>query len=166
MMIIMSMSFMLSITFIFMNHPLSMGLILILQTISISMMLGMIKGTFWFSYILLITMISGALVLFIYMASVASNEKFSTPWKMISINLAIMSCMVLASILTDQMLFIFIWSVKMEASTMHDMMASLSKLFSSINMSMTMLLVVYLFITMIVVNYIVTMFDGPLRPKF
>nr|AYQ19091.1 NADH dehydrogenase subunit 6 [Amarygmini sp. ACP-2013] len=67
---------MLTITFMFMMHPLSMGLILLCQTITISMITGMMNQNFWFSYILFLIMVGGMLILFMYMTSIASNEKF------------------------------------------------------------------------------------------
>nr|AWN56260.1 NADH dehydrogenase subunit 6 [Euschistus heros] len=72
----------LSMMMMWMNHPLSMGLILILQTIMIAMIAGFMAKSFFFSYIITIIMLSGALVLFIYMASVASNEKFNSHVKL------------------------------------------------------------------------------------
>nr|YP_010415155.1 NADH dehydrogenase subunit 6 [Tribolium freemani]URX54549.1 NADH dehydrogenase subunit 6 [Tribolium freemani] len=74
--LIMSCSLTLSITFIFLNHPLSLGLILLIQTTLISLISGNMISSFWFSYILFLIMIGGMLILFMYMTSIASNEKF------------------------------------------------------------------------------------------
>nr|YP_010464285.1 NADH dehydrogenase subunit 6 [Chlorophila portschinski]UUL71662.1 NADH dehydrogenase subunit 6 [Chlorophila portschinski] len=76
--IILSINIMLSTLFILMNHPLSMGVVLLLQTVSISMITGNLMLNFWYSYVLFLIMIGGMLILFMYMTSIASNEKFKT----------------------------------------------------------------------------------------
>nr|AND96561.1 NADH deshydrogenase subunit 6 [Tiniocellus spinipes] len=65
-----------SILTIWMKHPLSMGLILLIQTINMTLYMGYYHLNYWFSYILFLIMVGSMLILFIYMTSVASNEKF------------------------------------------------------------------------------------------
>nr|QHD19775.1 NADH dehydrogenase subunit 6 [Rodolia quadrimaculata] len=65
---------------IFMKHPIMIGLIILMQTISIGWLIGSMNLNFWFSYILILITIGGLLVLFIYMTSLASNEKFNKNW--------------------------------------------------------------------------------------
>nr|AND96535.1 NADH deshydrogenase subunit 6 [Onthophagus diabolicus] len=65
-----------SMFLIWLKHPLSLGLILLIQTINMALYLGFYHLNYWFSYILFLIMIGGMLILFIYMTSVASNEKF------------------------------------------------------------------------------------------
>nr|AXS66168.1 NADH dehydrogenase subunit 6 [Cerambycidae sp. 9 KM-2017] len=65
-----------SLIFITLNHPLSLGLMLLIQTILTSLLIGFMNLNYWFSYILFLVMIGGMLILFIYMTSIASNEKF------------------------------------------------------------------------------------------
>lgn len=57
-------------------HPLSTGIILLVQTITISVSARLFKTTYWFSYILFLIFLGGILILFIYVTSLASNEKF------------------------------------------------------------------------------------------
>nr|ARH54725.1 NADH dehydrogenase subunit 6 [Trachys troglodytiformis] len=71
-----------SLMFLMLNHPMSMGFNLLIQAVIISMMTGMMNLNFWYSYILFLVMIGGMLVLFIYMTSIASNEKFYYTMKM------------------------------------------------------------------------------------
>nr|YP_010464337.1 NADH dehydrogenase subunit 6 [Opatrum subaratum]UUL71714.1 NADH dehydrogenase subunit 6 [Opatrum subaratum] len=73
---LLTISVILSILFVTMNHPLSAGMILLLNTIMISLITGNLNQNFWFSYILFLIMIGGMLILFMYMTSIASNEKF------------------------------------------------------------------------------------------
>nr|YP_010591385.1 NADH dehydrogenase subunit 6 [Morphostenophanes yunnanus]QXF60333.1 NADH dehydrogenase subunit 6 [Morphostenophanes yunnanus] len=69
-------SLVMSTALIMMKHPVSMGTILLLQTTSIALMMASFSPDLWFSYILFLIMVGGMLVLFMYMTSVASNEKF------------------------------------------------------------------------------------------
>nr|BBB16307.1 NADH dehydrogenase subunit 6 [Pagurus sp. D20M] len=68
---------MFSISFMRVSHPLSTGLILLFQTTLVAVASGTLNKTFWFSYILFLIFLGGMLVLFIYVASLASNEQFS-----------------------------------------------------------------------------------------
>nr|ALI86981.1 NADH dehydrogenase subunit 6 [Cryptolestes turcicus] len=56
--------FFISLMFMFLNHPLSMGLMLLLQTICISILSGIMMINFWYSYMIFLIMIGGMLVLF------------------------------------------------------------------------------------------------------
>nr|QZI85961.1 NADH dehydrogenase subunit 6 [Sycanus falleni] len=151
-----------SISFLFLKHPLSMGFLLIIQTIMVSLISGLLINNFWFSYILLITMLSGALVLFIYMASVASNEKFYTSIKMISF---ISISMILTTIWTFLSEKELSWTLLESSSLSNNQILSLMKLFNLHNTMITIMIISYLFITMIVISYIVNVFEGPLRTK-
>nr|ARO34903.1 NADH dehydrogenase subunit 6 [Corynis lateralis] len=65
-----------TIVFFFMKTPMTMGLSLLLQTFLIAAITGMNSMSFWFSYILFLIMIGGMLILFTYMSSLTSNQKF------------------------------------------------------------------------------------------
>nr|ALO77032.1 NADH deshydrogenase subunit 6 [Sphindus dubius] len=62
--------------FMFLQHPLLQGLALFIFNISAALMLGMLKLNFFYAYILFLIMIGGMMILFMYMTSIASNEKF------------------------------------------------------------------------------------------
>nr|QKY63907.1 NADH dehydrogenase subunit 6 [Triatoma rubida] len=154
-----------SITFLLTKHPLSMGLTLIIQTLMVAMMTGLMINMFWFSYILVISMLSGMLVLFIYMASVASNEKFHTTWSMLLYILPLMILSIVLFFIMDQMDTSSMFISLEKNSVGAGYLISLSKLFNMNNMLITMLLVSYLFLTMIAVSYIASTYEGPLRMK-
>nr|UYA97587.1 NADH dehydrogenase subunit 6 [Megacopta cribraria] len=153
MQMLLSMMTTLSVIMMFMKHPLSMGMILIAQTLVIAITTGMMVKTFFFSYIVTIIMMSGALVLFIYMASVASNEKFNP-----SIKIAMMFMMTIATT----------WMMK--TSEIHHNMQSqeikmVVKMFNMTNAFMTMMMILYLLFTMITASSIANIKEGPLRMK-
>nr|YP_010002937.1 NADH dehydrogenase subunit 6 [Gonocephalum sp. MT-2015-Zz052324]ANT72394.1 NADH dehydrogenase subunit 6 [Gonocephalum sp. MT-2015-Zz052324] len=82
---LLTISVLMSVLFISMNHPLSAGMILLINTITISLITGNLNQNFWFSYILFLILIGGMLILFMYMTSIASNEKFKTNPMMVMI---------------------------------------------------------------------------------
>nr|AKE36798.1 NADH dehydrogenase subunit 6 [Rubiconia intermedia] len=155
-MFILSAMMTLSLTLMFLNHPLSMGLILILQTIMTSMIIGYMLTSFLFSYILIIIMLSGALVLFIYMASLASNEKFK-----VSTNMAVMSLLML------MIMMIMNYNNKIYPlnSLQYEETASLIKIFNTMTSQITIMAIIYLLLTMIVVSNVAKVNQGPLRMK-
>nr|AND96639.1 NADH deshydrogenase subunit 6 [Drepanocerus kirbyi] len=81
-MIMMMIMMFMSILIIWLKHPLSMGLILLIHTINMAMFMGYYHLNYWFSYILFLILIGSMLILFIYMTSVASNEKFNLSMKL------------------------------------------------------------------------------------
>lgn len=64
----------LSILFLIYKHPLILRIILISQTTAILLITGIISQSFWFSYILLLVIIGGILILFIYIISLIFNQ--------------------------------------------------------------------------------------------
>nr|QMP96770.1 NADH dehydrogenase subunit 6 [Eratyrus mucronatus] len=154
-----------SITFLITKHPLSMGLTLIIQTILVAMTTGLMINMFWFSYILIITMLSGMLVLFIYMASVASNEKFHTSWSMTLYILPLTLLSIILSFIADQSSNKKMWPAMKKNMLESEELISLLKLFNLYNLSITIMLVSYLFLTMIAITYVTNIHEGPLRMK-
>nr|ASN66025.1 NADH dehydrogenase subunit 6 [Cicindela campestris] len=170
----MIMNMLMTSIFMFMNHPMSMGLVLLIQTILISIMSGMMSYTFWFSYIVFLVMLGGMLVLFIYMTSLASNEMFQFSSK-------IMLFMFMMITLTSMMLIVFpdnqmIISMIKNSNSLeminsmsfmnNENLITLNKIYNSPNNLITILLINYLLITLIAVVKITSINIGPLRQKF
>nr|AVE15505.1 NADH dehydrogenase subunit 6 [Parablepharis kuhlii asiatica] len=161
--LLLSASMMLSIIFLVLNHPLSMGLILLLQTIFICLISGFMSYTFWFSYILILIYLGGMLVLFMYVTSLASNEMFFYSNKII---IAIITLPIILS-------YIYYFNLKyymnlyenMENSLMLNFITnnSLLKMYNQPMNMMTVLIVAYLFLTLIAVVKIININKGPLR---
>nr|AFC36308.1 NADH dehydrogenase subunit 6 [Chelonarium sp. MJTNT-2012] len=165
-MMTMTMMIMLTLTmsFLLTKHPLSMGMNLLLMTVTVAIMTGMMFTNTWFSYIMFMIMIGGMLVLFIYMTSIASNEKFKFSMKTLMIMMTLMM-MSATTILIDQNLMNT--NIKSEeitkalTKTSYEMM--LTK-FMNMPMSMIMtMLIIYLLIAMIATVKITNINKGPLR---
>nr|AWN56176.1 NADH dehydrogenase subunit 6 [Chinavia impicticornis]AWN56189.1 NADH dehydrogenase subunit 6 [Chinavia ubica] len=152
-----SMMITMSIILLYLNHPLSMGLILIIQTLITAMIIGYMMSSFLFSYIIIIIMLSGALVLFIYMASIASNEKFKSPITMI-----IMSVMIM---MMTFMFMVFNNNLFMANNISMNEITSIIKIFNTLTAQITMMMIMYLLLTMIAVSNIASVTYGPLRMK-
>nr|YP_009995425.1 NADH dehydrogenase subunit 6 [Ochthebius magnannulatus]YP_009995438.1 NADH dehydrogenase subunit 6 [Ochthebius mediterraneus]QNP09841.1 NADH dehydrogenase subunit 6 [Ochthebius magnannulatus]QNP09867.1 NADH dehydrogenase subunit 6 [Ochthebius mediterraneus] len=154
----------LSMNFMFMIHPLSMGMTLLIQTIVISLITGMLNFNYWFSYILFIVMIGGMLVLFIYMTSIASNEKFKFNNKLMILWIMMMMMIFIMFLYSDMMLMMInCFNYIINNNSNYFMMSKFLNKPSNIIMFM---IIIYLFITLIAVVKITDLKSGPLRQKF
>nr|AGN53000.1 NADH dehydrogenase subunit 6 [Samia cynthia cynthia] len=155
----------------FLNHPLSMGLMILIQTLLTCLLSGMMIKTYWFSYILFLTFLGGLLVLFIYVSSIASNELFS-----FNLNMKMFIFFMLFFTILMMMMF---WNnlnwmnfninnsemINFSNSIMflNENKINLNKLYNNQNFLITYLLIVYLFITLVTMVKITNIFYGPLR---
>nr|QRW36329.1 NADH dehydrogenase subunit 6 [Hydroporus despectus] len=171
--IIISLNLMLSMIFLFMNHPMSMGMILMIQTILIVLITGMYSYSFWFSYILFLIMIGGMLILFMYMTSLVSNEKFLYS-KNITLSIMMMLIIIMIMyIIKDSMLINYIQKNSNMCESLNNMtlyknenLNSLFMLYNNPNFLINILMINYLLITLIAVVKITKSNTGPLRQKF
>nr|YP_004778161.1 NADH dehydrogenase subunit 6 [Liriomyza sativae]ADO79015.1 NADH dehydrogenase subunit 6 [Liriomyza sativae]AFL93392.1 NADH dehydrogenase subunit 6 [Liriomyza sativae] len=158
-----------SFIFLQMNHPLAMGLMLLIQTMLMSLLTGMIAKTFWFSYILFLIFLGGMLVLFIYTTSLASNEMFSFSTKLFLNTMLYLLISMFIIFLIDKT-YIYNMFMNTEMMNMNDLISflpenttSLYKLYNYPTNFTTILIVNYLLITMIAIVKITNLFFGPLR---
>nr|YP_010363587.1 NADH dehydrogenase subunit 6 [Cephalallus oberthueri]UNZ12701.1 NADH dehydrogenase subunit 6 [Cephalallus oberthueri] len=158
----------LSIMFIFLNHPLSFGLVLLIQSTLISLMTGLMNYNFWFSYILFLIMIGAMLILFIYMTSIASNEKFKFSYKLMMLTIIMMLFSTLLLMLIDFYLFSFnLYSYdNMNQETQKINNLSMNKYMNYPTNLIFFSMIIYLLITLIMVVKITNLNYGPLRQKF
>lgn len=162
-------------SFLFINHPLSIGFLLIVQTLLISLFTGIYSYSFWFSYSLFLIFIGGILILFIYITSLASNEtfKFNINKKLIIFWYLLFFLIFLIFYLNDfKFLSIEIKKINDDKNSLFIIkiiaeknIITLNKIYNfPINM-ITIILVFYLFLTLITSVKITNIFKGPLRTK-
>nr|YP_009328105.1 NADH dehydrogenase subunit 6 [Trigonidium sjostedti]APD14952.1 NADH dehydrogenase subunit 6 [Trigonidium sjostedti] len=165
--IIFSVSSTLNFLFIMSSHPMLITLIIIIQTLMLCLLMNFFSLSLWFSYILFLTFLGGMLILFIYITSLASNEKFSiNPIKMF-----ISSSIIMISMLTLLFLFNMNNSILMNQDTMilqnfliqTESPNNLNILYNKPNYFITLMMVMYLLITLIIVVYISNPKMGSLR---
>nr|ASM82745.1 NADH dehydrogenase subunit 6 [Hapalopeza occipitalis] len=161
--LLMGISLTLSIIFLFLNHPLSMGLILFIQAVMMCLISGSLSFSFWFSYILLLIYLGGMLVLFMYITSLASNEMFYFSNKIFF----------LIGILPLIMVGIYMMKINYKLN-LHENMeyynsliiqsnSFLLKMYNQPMNMITIMLAAYLFLTLIAVVKIINIYKGPLR---
>nr|YP_009040750.1 NADH dehydrogenase subunit 6 [Maruca testulalis]AIA77359.1 NADH dehydrogenase subunit 6 [Maruca testulalis]AKH04974.1 NADH dehydrogenase subunit 6 [Maruca vitrata] len=165
---------MFSFSMIFLNHPLSMGLMILIQTMLTCLISSIMMSSYWFSYILFLTFLGGLLVLFIYVSSIASNEIFTISFPMKMMMMMMISFIIIISIIKMNNLKWMNFNMNLEMNSFfHKFMffnnenkINLSKLYNNQTFLLMMMMIIYLFITLIAVVKITNIFYGPLRSSF
>nr|YP_010167004.1 NADH dehydrogenase subunit 6 [Arctia plantaginis]QRW36446.1 NADH dehydrogenase subunit 6 [Arctia plantaginis] len=155
----------------FLNNPLSMGLMILMQTLMICLISGMLIKTYWFSYILFLIFMGGLLVLFIYVSSIASNELFKTSFNFKIIFSVFFFILIMLQMFYFNNLFWLNFSFNSDMNNLflfdffinNENKMNLSKLYNNQTFMIMLMLVIYLFITLIAVVKITNIFYGPLR---
>nr|YP_009671912.1 NADH dehydrogenase subunit 6 [Polycheles baccatus]QCX31772.1 NADH dehydrogenase subunit 6 [Polycheles baccatus] len=153
-----------SLLFLFLKHPLSLGLALLLQTVNVCLASGMKMTSYWFSYILFLVFLGGLLVLFIYVTSLASNEKLNFSFPLV---LFFSTSWLLSSI------FFFFFDPLFSSFKINTLASSLipkvgfqqtiAAIYNPSSMVFTLFLVFYLLLCLLVVVKISNVHLGPLR---
>nr|YP_010016887.1 NADH dehydrogenase subunit 6 [Scorpiops tibetanus]QOJ45418.1 NADH dehydrogenase subunit 6 [Scorpiops tibetanus] len=126
-------------------HPLIMGLFLMISTSLVAFSTYFIFSFSWYSYIMILVFLGGMLILFIYIASLASNETMS-----FKISYLLFGMILLLIPTSDWVM------VKGENVV--------NKIYNFIPISMiTLFLASYLLLTFIAITKIVSVEMGPLR---
>nr|WNH42607.1 NADH dehydrogenase subunit 6 [Neoperla aethiopica] len=152
------------------THPLAMGLVLLIQTLIICLTTGLLAQSFWFSYILFLVFLGGLLVLFIYVTTLASNEMFS-------LAPSAFSMLVLFGLMAG-LIYMYLdpltLPLNLKSTDSYNSFLTLSseessmtlmKLYNNPTNLITLMLALYLFLTLIAVVQITKIFHGPLRQK-
>nr|YP_009045244.1 NADH dehydrogenase subunit 6 [Athyma perius]AHA03582.1 NADH dehydrogenase subunit 6 [Athyma perius] len=159
-----------SIFLYFINHPLAMGLMILIQALLTCLISGMLINTYWFSYILFLIFLGGLLVLFIYVSSVASNELFKINFINKFLMLYILFIMIFSILFKNNLIWmnfsfndemINLFNSKLFFNNEYNF--NLSKLYNKQNFWMMIMMIIYLFITLIAIVKITNIFFGPLR---
>nr|YP_009343080.1 NADH dehydrogenase subunit 6 [Procambarus acutus]APS87307.1 NADH dehydrogenase subunit 6 [Procambarus acutus] len=166
-MIFISTTVFISILFTRLVHPLSMGLTLFIQTLAICITSGFSNNSFWFSYILFLIFLGGMLVLFIYVASLASNEMFGISLNTLLTVTIIMSAICLTSFLVDPLLTSYKYSISSSSILFSYKFSNAplmtSTIYNSSSMMFTLFIITYLLLTLFAVVKIINVYSSPLR---
>nr|YP_010271167.1 NADH dehydrogenase subunit 6 [Tricentrus longivalvulatus]UKB86932.1 NADH dehydrogenase subunit 6 [Tricentrus longivalvulatus] len=137
------------------KSPMSMSLMLLTQTSLTIVMMNTNNSSSWVPLITFLTMIGGLMIIFMYMSSITSNEK-------LKMNLKMILPIIIMMMITEEMMMN--WpnhEIQLIHNSMNNMM-SVNKLYNK-SMMMTMMMILYLLLTMISINKIIKLFEGPLR---
>nr|YP_010459021.1 NADH dehydrogenase subunit 6 [Asura megala]UUB71785.1 NADH dehydrogenase subunit 6 [Asura megala] len=159
-----------SLFLLFFNNPLSMGFMILMQTLLICLISGMMMKTYWFSYILFLTFMGGLLVMFIYVSSIASNELFKPSLNMKMFMMIFFFILMIFQLMYMKNLFWLNFSFNSDMNNFffelfinNENKINLTKLYNNQTYMVMIMLVIYLFITLIAVVKITNIFYGPLR---
>nr|YP_001798464.1 NADH dehydrogenase subunit 6 [Trigoniophthalmus alternatus]ABS57562.1 NADH dehydrogenase subunit 6 [Trigoniophthalmus alternatus] len=153
--------------FMYSKHPILMGLTLMIQTLLISLLMGTIFSSYWFSYVLFLIFLGGLLVLFIYIASLASNDMFPTSMKSFMMTIIVLSTIIMMATLVDKLLIINKITNNQKINLIKSTIdISVSKFYIMSMSPMTVTLITYLFLTLIIAVKITKIYKGPLRNLF
>ncbi|YP_002808480.1 NADH dehydrogenase subunit 6 (mitochondrion) [Palaemon carinicauda] len=152
--------------FSFLTHPLASGLALIMQTILVCNTATLISGMSWFSYILFLIFLGATLVLFIYVASLASNEMFKINFKLTIILL--LPLLTIPVLLFSETLILpnketletsFFWSPQEITSIQF----KLNSMYNPTSANLTAVIILYLLLSLVIIVKLSSSFFGPLR---
>lgn len=146
-------------------------MIILIQTLLVSLISRIIIQTYWFSYILFLTFLGGLLVLFIYVSRIASNEIFNIKitTKILFIIIIIISLFI--RFFNYNLKWINLNINNYDIYKLFDIFLffnnenkiNLSKLYNNQTFITLIIIIIYLFITLIAVIKITNIFYGPLR---
>nr|QOL00683.1 NADH dehydrogenase subunit 6 [Menglacris maculata] len=165
---VMALSNVMNTNFIKLSHPMSMMLFIIIQTFLTGLITGMMMESFWLSYILFLTFLGGMLVLFIYITSIASNEMFQPKSISMIFTLMMWIIVMISLIILDKTMFIDFYKNTETENINHsinfqEMSMSLMKIYNSPTFIITMMMMIYLFLTLLAVVLITNINQGPIR---
>nr|YP_010021609.1 NADH dehydrogenase subunit 6 [Pnyxia scabiei]QOL10550.1 NADH dehydrogenase subunit 6 [Pnyxia scabiei] len=163
--LLLTLTMLMSLLFFKMKHPLSMGLILVIQTLLICLLINLLNESMWISYMLFLMFISGMLVLFMYITTLAPNELFLFSYKTLF-------TMTLITLFTIFILYSYNKYFNSKTQEMNNMnfnlinkenLMMMNKIYNYPINYLTMLLIIYLFMTLIITIKITNFNHGALR---
>nr|YP_009160742.1 NADH dehydrogenase subunit 6 [Pseudoniphargus daviui]CCB84639.2 NADH dehydrogenase subunit 6 [Pseudoniphargus daviui] len=155
-------SIILSLMFLLESSPLFLSLMIILQTITLALIITLFTMSSWFSFMLLMIYLSGMMIVFVYISSIASNELFSSNWYLIPLALILLLPFMILLLsshsppLSDSLSLLD--SNLSEISIIKTM-----KMYSKSLFTMTILMIIYLLLAMIMVTKNSSFSGGPMR---
>nr|YP_010586261.1 NADH dehydrogenase subunit 6 [Hydromanicus melli]UZZ44023.1 NADH dehydrogenase subunit 6 [Hydromanicus melli] len=154
----------LTITLMITKNPLLMGFLIIIQTLMLCLMMNFNSSIYWMSYITYLIMLGGILILFMYMCSISSNETIKFNPKIIFISTPFLAFMMFNFLSMN-------WINKNMTMTNYSIdfffnnnnIINISKMYNKFSMIMTIMLIIYLLISLTMVTTFANNDLGPLR---
>nr|YP_009240935.1 NADH dehydrogenase subunit 6 [Neoscona adianta]ALF63169.1 NADH dehydrogenase subunit 6 [Neoscona adianta] len=140
------MLFILGMLFVLSIQPMMVISSLIIIVLMYSMYLYWSLSSFWFSYMVILVMMSGVLVVFTYMMSVLPNESFEV-----------------SSLMMLVLGIVFLYKNTLYNDFIQDVSLSSMKIWVGVTMLMSLFLVVYLLFIMIMIVWVSMMEWGAIR---
>nr|YP_010278726.1 NADH dehydrogenase subunit 6 [Changbaninus pleiospicules]UKE80323.1 NADH dehydrogenase subunit 6 [Changbaninus pleiospicules] len=137
--------------------PMSMGILLLIQTTLSTILISKLTMSSWMAMIIFLMLIGGLLILFMYMSSIASNEKF-TP------NIFMIFPIMLIFLPMEEMMCETQMNEKLQTFMLNESI-TLMKIYNKKTMLITIMLFSYLLLAMISITSVIKIYKGPLRSK-
>nr|YP_010223319.1 NADH dehydrogenase subunit 6 [Macrohectopus branickii]UCL27452.1 NADH dehydrogenase subunit 6 [Macrohectopus branickii] len=155
-------SILLSALFLLFPAPLMMALVIITQALLVSLLTYMTLATSWLSFVLMLVFISAMMVVYAYVASLASNDFFYSRTHLpLSLPLLITTLIVLFTL--DQGPLDLSGASSLAEPDLTSTPMSVSKLYAPGAMAVTVFLVIYLLVSLVAVAKNASYCSGPLR---
>nr|QQQ88942.1 NADH dehydrogenase subunit 6 [Hyalella cajasi] len=142
-----------------MSSPLGMGVIVIIFSFFISLSMSLICATSWFSLLLFMLFLSGMMIIFMYVCSLASNEAHYYSFGAVYVVLALLMLSLIGPEISGTAAVSGLLSVEVKSSFL------MYKIYSFSVYLFAVMLIVYLLITLIAVVKISAVSEGPVRTK-
>ena len=135
---------------VYVNHPISLGFILIFYAL-VTGLLSIILRNSWFFYLLVLVFLGGVIILIIYISTLSANEKFFLD----NAGLPIMFVLFLSL----SLIFYFEFNNRINISIKN---CFISNVYEQSNSRLTIILILYLLLTILCVVKLVKFEKGPL----
>nr|QNE86032.1 NADH dehydrogenase subunit 6 [Beraea pullata] len=153
------------------NQPLIITIFMVFMNLILTMLMGIMNSSLWFSYIMFLIFISGLLILFIYISSLASNKTYQFKLNYFFINMLIIIMFFMILIFMNKSNFNYLFNLEITPMNLnmfnlnYENNLNLNKIFNKMSMIITILLMNYLLYTMIISIKIININKGPMRMK-
>nr|AXI98828.1 NADH dehydrogenase subunit 6 [Pseudoniphargus triasi] len=154
-------SLILSFMFLLESSPLFLSVIIITQTITLALIIYISTMSSWFSFMLLMIYLSGMMIVFIYVSSMASNEFFHSNSRLLpfTVVLSLFVAFLASSFSLNHAESLNLMDMNLTEITVLKTM----KMYSESLFIMTILLIIYLLLAMIMVVKNSSFSQGPMR---
>nr|YP_010926790.1 NADH dehydrogenase subunit 6 [Rhopalosiphum maidis]WKF54297.1 NADH dehydrogenase subunit 6 [Rhopalosiphum maidis] len=144
-----------------MKSPISSNLIILIQTMTLTLMINMITKTAWISFMVFILYIGGLMIIFLYISSIAFNElNINKNYKIM-----IYKLMISLILIFYMKLYFNIENFNYENKFMFEDNFNLLNMFMMPNNLMIYLIILILFFMLILIIWMLKINKGPIRQK-
>lgn len=135
---------------LYINHPISLGFILIFYSLATGLISLMLSNS-WFFYLLVLVFLGGVIILIIYMRTLSANEKFFVNNKAIPLSFLVLARIIL----------VFYYEYN-KTVNLRIKSCFISNVYEQRNSRLTIRLILYLLLTILCVVKLVKFEKGPL----
>nr|QUS62617.1 NADH dehydrogenase subunit 6 [Unkanodes sapporona] len=150
---------------VWMNHPISMGSLLMIQSMLTSLLTILFTKNSWYSMILFVTFSSGLMIMFMYMSSISSNEKFYWSMKLTTLTVLILSIFILTK-MDYNFLFKHKWTEQLLNFEENEEKKTISKIISSNKILLFYNVTLLILISLVSISNLINSFEGPLKMTY